>query len=135
MLILGLSLSGVGLIIVAYSGYILLQNLFVSDDELNMLSELPIEPSYSGFTGTSSGKNLPAAITDPDKLNKYRDRYITERKKERTKKWPKRAMFPNLWHYLSGFRTNLLCDCRIDKVDVGNYNCGSRYVMNEILKS
>ncbi len=56
MLILGLVLSGTGLVLVAISGYILLKNLFVSDEELNMLSKLPIEPSNSGMTGMTSGK-------------------------------------------------------------------------------
>lgn len=83
MLNLSLFFSGAGLVIVAISGCMLLRYLFVSDAELNMLSELPIEPSGTGFTGTTSGKNLPAAITDPDKLNEYRAHYIEGRKKER----------------------------------------------------
>lgn len=83
MLILGLVLSGTGLVLVAISGYILLKNLFVSDEELNMLSKLPIEPSNSGMTGMTSGKNLPAAVTDPDKLKEYRTLYIKERETER----------------------------------------------------
>jgi len=53
------------------------------DKELELLSELPIEQSTSNMTGKITRKNLPVAVTDVEKLVRYRDNYIEARKAER----------------------------------------------------
>jgi len=76
-------LSFLGLFLVSISGFLLLPKIFIHDDELNMLSDLPIEPSTSNMTGKITRKNLPVAVTDVDKIIEYRSKYINSRKKER----------------------------------------------------
>jgi len=76
-------LSILGLICDAVASSILLPRIFITDDELRLLAELPLEPSTSHMTGELSGKTLPVAVTDVASLSKYRSRYIDARKNER----------------------------------------------------
>jgi len=85
MLALGIAVSVLGLILVLVAGLILLPRIFVKDEELDLLSELPIEPSTSNMTGVVSRQNLPVAVTDVGKLLAYRERFIEARKEERKK--------------------------------------------------
>ena len=83
MLILSASLSVLGLIFDAVAGLILLPKIFITDKELDLLAELPLEPSTSHMTGEITGAILPVAVTDVGKINEYRKRYIKARKEER----------------------------------------------------
>ena len=85
MLELEIVASVLGLILVLVAGLILLPKIFVTDEELTILSELPIEQSTSSMTGAKSHQNLPVAVTDVIKLIEYRDRFIEARKEEKKK--------------------------------------------------
>ena len=85
MLELGIVASVLGLALVLVAGLILLPRIFVTDEELALLSELPIEQSTTNLTGAESRQNLPVAVTDVGKLLAYRKRFIEARKEERNK--------------------------------------------------
>jgi hypothetical protein len=70
---LGLSLTLVGSVI-------LLRSLFVTDDEIDKLSALPIHPS----SHYGHGGHCFAAL-DPEKLNSYKDLYVKNRREDRRK--------------------------------------------------
>jgi len=81
--LLGAILSILGLICDAIAGLVLLPKIFVTEGELDLLAELPIEQSTSHMTGAVTHVTLPVAVTDVIKLNEYRRRYIDARKEER----------------------------------------------------
>ena len=85
MLAIGISASVLGLVLVMIAGLIVLPKIFITDEELDLLSELPIEQSTTHMTGAESFKNLPIAVTDVSKLLEYRKRFIDARKEERKK--------------------------------------------------
>jgi hypothetical protein len=85
MTIVGAVLSILGLVLDLVAGLILLPNIFITDREIRLLAQLPIEESTSHMTGADSRKTLPVAVTDVTKLREYRDRYIEARKEERKK--------------------------------------------------
>lgn len=85
MFVFGILASVLGLIFVLVAGLILLPRIFVTDEELALLSELPIEESTTHMTGANSHLNLPVAVTDVGKLLTYRERFIEARKEERKK--------------------------------------------------
>lgn len=85
MLAFGIVASIFGLILVLVAGLILLPKIFVTDEELALLSELPIEQSTTNMTGVESQQNLPVAVTNVGKLLTYRERFIKARKEERKK--------------------------------------------------
>ena len=78
------SLSILGLFCVLSAGLVLLPKIFVPDEELNFLDELPIEPSTSHMT-SEAGENLSVVVADVAKLDKYRKSYIGARKEEKRK--------------------------------------------------
>ena len=83
MLVLSAVFSILGLICDAIAGLILLPKIFITDQELNLLAELPIEPSTSHGTGEFSRVTLAVAVTDVTRINEYRKKYIEARKQER----------------------------------------------------
>jgi len=83
MLVLSAILSILGLLCDAVAGLILLPRIFITDQELLLLAELPLEPSTSHMTGEVTRKTLPVAVTDVVKINDYRERYIEARQEER----------------------------------------------------
>lgn len=83
MLVLSAIFSILGLICDAIAGLVLLPKIFITDQELDLLAELPIEPSTSHMTGEVSRATLPVAVTDVGKINEYRKRYIEARREER----------------------------------------------------
>lgn len=62
---------------------ILVKNLFISNDEISELSKLPVAKSTTNLTTKDSLEPKPVAVLDPDALNKYRESFISYRKKER----------------------------------------------------
>jgi len=76
--VIGLSLNLVGAVRLANS-------IFITDEEINALSELPIDVSSTNLSPVGSNKIYPVAITDAEKLKLFRDRFIDARKKERKK--------------------------------------------------
>jgi len=80
---LGAILSILGLICDAVAGLVLLPKIFITDEELNLLAGLPIEPSTTHMTGKVTCATLSVAVTDVTKLNEYQGRYIEARKEER----------------------------------------------------
>jgi hypothetical protein len=83
MIITSAVASILGLILVVVAGVVLLRNIFITDEELNRLAELPIEQSTTNMTGAITHANLPVAVTDVVKLLDYRKSYIEARKIER----------------------------------------------------
>jgi hypothetical protein len=96
MAIASLMMQSIGLALAFGGSLILLRNLFISDEEIMMLSELPIHPSRR-FAG---GDRL--AATDPDKLEAFRDLYLRKRTRERT------SGRVALWMLLAGFVLQLV---------------------------
>lgn len=84
-LLIGVGLSVLGLICVLIAGLVVLPKIFITDEELKLLAELPLEPSTSHMTGEITRATLPVAVTDVVKLNQYREQYIQARKEERNK--------------------------------------------------
>ena len=80
---LSVTLSIVGLIVEFVAGLILLKSIFITDEEIKLLAELPIEESRSHMSARNSGVQLNVAVIDSAKLSEYRDRYIQARKTER----------------------------------------------------
>ena len=76
-----LSILGLGLEFIA--GMILLRSIFITDEEIELLAQLPIAESGTKLTEPGSRVSLPAALINPTKLKEYRDTYIEARKKER----------------------------------------------------
>ena len=76
-----LSILGLGLEFIA--GVILLRSIFITDEEIELLAQLPIAESGTKFTEPGSRVSLPAALIHSTKLKEYRDTYIEARKKER----------------------------------------------------
>lgn len=85
MITLGIFSEILGLIAVLVAGIIWLPKIFVTDEELKLLGELPVELSTSNLTGEISRETLPAVVIDGEKLNEYRRRYMDARKEEREK--------------------------------------------------
>ena len=85
MLVIGIVSTVLGVILVLIAGLILLPKIFITDGELDLLTEIPIEQSTSHMTGAVSGATLPVAVTDVSKLLEYRESYINARKEEREK--------------------------------------------------
>jgi hypothetical protein len=83
MLVLSAIFSILGLVCDAIAGLVLLPKIFITDQELNLVAELPIEPSTSHMTGEVSRATLPVAVTDVTKIDEYRKKYIEARKEER----------------------------------------------------
>ena len=61
----------------------LLLYIFVSDEEIEEYSNLPIEKSTSNMTTEDSTNPKPVAVIDPDLFKEHRVRYIEYRRKER----------------------------------------------------
>ena len=85
MPVLSTILSILGLICDLIAGVVLLPKIFITDEELDLLAELPIEPSTSHTRGETTRVILPVAVTDVTKLNEYRENYIAARKEEKRK--------------------------------------------------
>jgi hypothetical protein len=85
MMIVGAVLSILGLVLDLVAGLILLPNIFITDQEIELLAHLPIEESTSHLTGADSNETLSVTVTDVTKLREYRDRFIEARKDERKK--------------------------------------------------
>ncbi|MFA6554077.1 MAG: hypothetical protein WCS89_01065 [Candidatus Paceibacterota bacterium] len=73
-----------GLVLNVLGSIILVKYLFISDKEIEDISEIPIEPSTTHFTSATSRKTLSGALTDVEKINRYRGDFIRRRRDERT---------------------------------------------------
>lgn len=67
------------------AGLILLPKIFISDKELELFAEIPIEESTTNLSSAITNQILSVAVTDPAKIRDYKERYITARKEERRK--------------------------------------------------
>lgn len=75
----------VGLSFNTIGTYILIKPLFLTDEEINQLSELPIEETTSNMT-TKSGINSPVlAVPDFSSVKNFKSLVIKERKHARQK--------------------------------------------------
>jgi len=83
--VLSVIFSVLGLVLVGIAGIVVLPKIFITDEELKLLSDLPLEPSTTNMTGKITRANLPVAVTDVTKLGEYREKYIQARKDERRK--------------------------------------------------
>jgi len=91
-LMVAFGLQIVGLLLTVIGSWILLRGLFITDEEIEDLTTLPISPSKSSFEKTG-----PLATTDPERLKNYRDLFLNKRKEERRK-----GRFA-LWLFIGGF--------------------------------
>lgn len=73
-----------GLGLSVWGSVILVRHLFISDKEIEEISEIPIEPSTTNYTSATSRQNLSGAVTDITKINQYKNDFIKRRKSERT---------------------------------------------------
>lgn len=79
LLITGTITSIIGIIGSLIGALILLPKIFISKEELELLSKLPVEPSTSHMTSAITNKNLPVTVTDVKILIKYKELYIKNR--------------------------------------------------------
>jgi hypothetical protein len=87
----------VGLGLTLFGSVVLLRSLFISDEEIAKLSELPIQPSRD----FGHGMSRPFAVGDPGDLQRFRDLYIRKRRTER------RSGRIALWFLIVGFAAQL----------------------------
>jgi len=80
MIIAPLVLQMAGLALTLWGSVILLRGLFITDEEIKDLTDLPISPSTSSFETDG-----PLAVTDHKKLKNYKDLFLRKRKTERKK--------------------------------------------------
>lgn len=67
------------------AGLILLPKIFITDKELELFAELPIEESTTNLSSAVTKETLAVALTNPAKIKEYKKRYIASRKEERQK--------------------------------------------------
>lgn len=67
------------------AGLILLPKIFITDKELELFAEIPIEESTTNMSSAITNQTLAVAVTDPVKIKNYKERYIAARKEERQK--------------------------------------------------
>jgi len=77
--------TGAGLALGFFAAWRVLPGIFVSDRELQELSELPLEGSTTNLTSAATGANLAVAVTDLAALRRYRKQYLDARKAERVR--------------------------------------------------
>lgn len=77
------TLNFLGLIASIFASYLLSKNLFISDNEIKQLSELPIEKSSTNLS-TGDGISKPVALIPPVALDEYRKSIIQRRIGDRT---------------------------------------------------
>lgn len=63
---------------------ILVKHLFITNEEIDELSKLPLEPASGNLTGRVSGKNVAILGSDIEQIEQYREHFIQHRKMERT---------------------------------------------------
>jgi len=97
MIIAFLALQIAGLALTLWGSVILLRGLFITDEEIKDLTDLPIFPSKSSHTNDGP----LATVTDPKKLEDYKDLYLHLRKEER-----KKGRIA-LWLFIAGFALQL----------------------------
>lgn len=74
-----------GLALTVWGSGILLRGLFITDEEIEDLTTLPISASTASHERDSHGKDSSLATTDPERLKNYRDLFLSKRKEERRK--------------------------------------------------
>ena len=74
-----------GLALTVWGSWILLCGIFITDEEIEDLTTLPISPSTSTHEKNSQGQDTPLATTDPERLKNYRSLFLRKRKEERRK--------------------------------------------------
>ena len=79
MIIVSLVIQAVGLGLTLIGSCVLLRSLFISDEEIDKLSMLPIQTSRTFGHGASG----PFVFSDPGDLHRFRDLYIRKRREER----------------------------------------------------
>lgn len=83
--ILGAILLIAGLFYAAIAGLILLPKILVTQEELDLLANIPVEPSTTHMTGALSGETRNVALTDIISLKTYKSAYLDARREERVK--------------------------------------------------
>lgn len=83
--IIGVILSIIGLACAAIGGLVLLPKILITQEELDLLASIPVEPSTSHMTGEVSGENRNVALTDISSLEEYRKVHLEARRQEQTK--------------------------------------------------
>ena len=96
MIIAFLVLQMAGLALTLWGSVILLRGLFITDEEIKQLSDLPISVSNASFA-----EGLPLASVNRKKLTDYKDLFLHKRKTERKK--GRTA----LWLFIAGFALQL----------------------------
>lgn len=85
--------QAVGLFITLLGSWLLLKGLFITDEEIKALTDLPISASGSSFTSDGPLATVP----DLKKLEDYKDLYLDLHKAER------RKGRIALWFFIVGF--------------------------------
>ena len=85
MLILGASITGIGLVLALIAALKVLPDIFITDDEIERLAKLPLAESGTRFTERGSGVNHPSALLDLAAAEEYTKRFIDARKSERSR--------------------------------------------------
>jgi hypothetical protein len=80
---LGMIMSVLGLVLELAAGFVLLRYIFVEEQELTRLAELPLAPAGSHMAGAASQEPLSVALIDVAQLQAYRDEFIAARRVER----------------------------------------------------
>ncbi len=81
----GLWFSGVGLALGLVAALLLLKSLFITDEEIARLSELPLGESSTNLTITGDHTPRPVALVIPEAADEYTARFIAARRDERTR--------------------------------------------------
>jgi hypothetical protein len=100
MMLLTSCLQIAGLLLTVIGSWILLCGLFITDEEIEVLTTLttlPISASNCSHERDSHGKDISLATTDPERLKNYRSLFLSKRKEERRKG---RCA---LWLFIGGF--------------------------------
>lgn len=72
----------VGLTCATVAGLFLLPKILVTQEELDLLANIPVEPSTTHMTGEESGVTRNVALTDIVSLKRYRSAYLEARREE-----------------------------------------------------
>ena len=63
--------------------FLLSRHLFVSDEEINRLVNIPIEESTSNLSGATSNLPKAAAVLDVPKFREFRDVHVRDRRNQK----------------------------------------------------
>ena len=101
MSLIALILVVTGLGLGVWGSVILVRHLFITDEEIEELSRLPVEEANTHISTKPDNKGkqiqMAIALTDPQAIKSYRDRFIENRRSERSN------CIRGLWFLVGGF--------------------------------